>query len=40
VSPDGEILSEKKSGEGIIIADIDTDHISKLRSQIPSLEKD
>ena len=40
VSPDGEILAEKKSGEGIIIADINTDHIGKLRSQIPSLEKD
>jgi len=40
VSPDGKILAEKKSGEGIIIADINTDHIGKLRSQIPSLKKD
>ena len=25
ISPDGEVLAEKKDGEGILLADVDTD---------------
>jgi predicted amidohydrolase len=38
VSPDGEILKEKKKGEGFIIASIDENLPKKLRAKIPSLK--
>jgi predicted amidohydrolase len=40
ISPDGAILSEKKSGTGFIIAEIDSELPKHLRSQIPSLDLD
>jgi len=40
VSPDGAILSEKKEGLGFIISEIDTEKITKIRSEIPSTSFD
>ena len=40
ISPDGEVLAEKKDGEGILLADVDTDLVTRLRAQIPSLDID
>ena len=40
VSPDGNILSEKKNKIGFIISEIDTKIIKKLRSEIPSIKFD
>ena len=37
ISPDGKIIKEKKSGEGIIFANIDPALSMKLRKIIPSL---
>ena len=40
VSPWGEILAEKESGEGIITADIDLEDVEKARKRIPALAHD
>ena len=40
ISPDGEILAEKKSGVGYIIAEIDSTLPGLLREKIPSLNLD
>lgn len=40
ISPDGKILSEKKSGVGHIITKIDINEVHQLRKQIPSLKND
>ena len=40
ISPDGEVLAEKKDGEGILLADVDTELVTRLRAQIPSLDQD
>ena len=38
VSPDGKIIAEKASGEGIISANIDPNFPNKIRKKIPSLK--
>ncbi len=40
ISPDGNILAEKKSGTGIIIAEVDSALPGQLRASIPSLTLD
>ena len=40
ISPDGAILAEKKSGTGFIIAEIDSELPTQLRTRIPSLNLD
>ncbi|MEL0177264.1 MAG: nitrilase-related carbon-nitrogen hydrolase [Pelagibacteraceae bacterium] len=40
ISPDGNILSEKKNEVGFILSEIDVEKITKLRSEIPSVNLD
>ena len=38
VGPWGEVLAEHAEGEGVVVADIDTDRLAKVRQSLPALD--
>jgi nitrilase len=38
VSPWGEILARRAHGPGVVLADIDLEHLRKVRAQLPSID--
>jgi nitrilase len=37
VDPWGEVLGVRVKGEGVVLAEMDLDHIQKVRSSLPAL---